>query len=52
MTSRKKLVKQAIKNFALYTAAEIAYFKLWLENSKKVKQQRKQQRQKDDKIDS
>jgi preprotein translocase subunit YajC len=51
MTSRKKLVKQAIKNFALYTAAEIAYFKLWLENRKRMKQQRKQQKQKGDTID-
>lgn len=51
MTSKKKLVKQAIKNFALYTAAEISYFKLWLENRKKLKQERKQQRQKHDKND-
>jgi uncharacterized membrane protein YebE (DUF533 family) len=52
MTSRKKLVKQALKNFALYTAAEIAYFRYWLNNRKKLKQERKQQQQKDDKTDS
>lgn len=45
MTSRKKLVKQALKDFALYTAGEIAYFKFWLEYRKKRKQERKQQKQ-------
>ena len=49
MTSTKKLVKQALRNFSLYTAAEIAYFKLWLFNRKKFKEERKQRKQKNDK---
>jgi hypothetical protein len=52
MTSRKRLVKRALKNFALYTVAEIAYFRFWLSNRKRLKQERKQQQQKDGKTNS
>lgn len=37
MTSKKKLVKKALKNPNLYTAAEIQYFKLWLAARKRKK---------------
>jgi hypothetical protein len=43
MTSKKKLVKKAIRNSKQYTAAELAYFRLWLSNKKKHRQDRKKQ---------
>lgn len=41
MTKKKKLVKLALKNPDLYTPAELQYFKLWLANKKRQKQQKK-----------
>jgi len=41
MSSRKKLVKEALRNFWLYTTGEIAYFQLWLRERKIRKQAKK-----------
>jgi len=45
MSSRKKLVKEALRNFWLYTTEEIAYFQLWLKERKIRKQAKKDQEQ-------
>jgi len=37
MTSKKKLVKKALKSPELYTPAELQYFKLWLAAKKRKK---------------
>lgn len=44
MASRKKLVKEAIRNFWLYTTEEITYFHLWLRERKARKQAKKDQK--------
>jgi len=41
VTKKKKLVKQALKNPDLYTAAELQYFKRWLAFKKKQKENKK-----------
>jgi hypothetical protein len=41
MTSKKKLVKRALKHPALYSPAELEYFKLWLKKRKEAKQAKK-----------
>lgn len=41
MTKRKKLVKQALKNPELYTAAELQYMRLWLNYKKQHKESKK-----------
>lgn len=41
MTKKKKLVKQALKNPELYTAADLQYFKLWLAVKKQKKENKK-----------
>ena len=45
MSSRKKLVKEALRNFWLYTTGEIAYFQLWLKE-RKIRKQAKKDREK------
>lgn len=42
MTSKKKLVKNALKNPEDYTPAELQYFKLWLAARKKKKTEEKE----------
>lgn len=41
MTSKKKLVKNAIKNPEQYSPAEVQFFKFWLELKKNKKQLKK-----------
>lgn len=38
MTSRKKLVKNALKHPELHTDAELAFFRMWLTSKKKNKE--------------
>lgn len=40
MTSKKKLVKEALKHPEMFKPAEIAYFQLWLQQ-KKIKKAQK-----------
>lgn len=46
MTSRKKLVKKALKHPELHTEAELAFFRLWL-HAKKTSKEAKKQTQKE-----
>jgi len=41
MTSKKKLVKNALKHPDLYSAAELEYFRLWLKKRKEAKKAKK-----------
>jgi hypothetical protein len=41
MSSKKKLVKSALKHPELYSPAELTYFRLWLKKRKEKKQVRK-----------
>jgi hypothetical protein len=41
MSSKKKLVKSALKHPDLYSPAELTYFKLWLQKRKEKKQAKK-----------
>jgi hypothetical protein len=41
MSSKKKLVKSALKHPELYSSAELTYFKMWLKKRKEKKQERK-----------
>lgn len=41
MTSRKKLVKKALKHPELHTEAELAFFRRWLHTKKLNKQAKK-----------
>jgi len=41
MTSRKKLVKRALKHPSLYSPAELEFFKLWLQKKKAAKKAKK-----------
>ncbi len=48
MTSKKKLVKRAMKHPELHTPAELSYFERWLKARKERKMREKQQRKIDD----
>jgi hypothetical protein len=41
MSSKKKLVKEALKHPELYAPAELSYFEMWLQNRKEKKQAKK-----------
>ena len=41
MSSKKELVKEALKHPELYAPAELAYFELWLRKRKEKKQAKK-----------
>ena len=45
MKKTKKLVKQALKNPNLYTGEELAYFKLYLHEKKRIKKVHKKQKE-------
>lgn len=43
MTSKKKLVKEALKHPSLYSWAELVYFKEWLKQRKRRKDEKKKE---------
>ena len=48
MTSKKKLVKKALKHPELHTPAELTFFKLWLESRKARKEAEKAEKKTED----
>ena len=48
MTSRKKLVKRALKHPELHTQAELSFFRMWLRKRKEAKKARKEEKKKED----